>query len=71
MTKVDVNQCDDGTKQAAKVFYERYIANSDGLNVRGEPCPKWEDVGPAVQSHWCAVASLASAAAMAVVKEFV
>jgi hypothetical protein len=70
-SKVDVNECDEGAKQAARVFYERYIANSDGLNFRGEPCPAWQDVGPQVQSHWCAVAMLASAAAMAVVKEFV
>jgi hypothetical protein len=71
MNKVDVNQCDDGTKKAAKVFYERYCLNSDNKNFRGEECPKWEDLGQPVQSHWCSVAMLASAAAMAVVKEFV
>ncbi len=71
MTKVDVKTCDDGTKRAAKVFYTRYCQNADNKNFRGEECPKWEDLGEAVQSHWCSVAMLASAAAMAVVKEFV
>lgn len=71
MNKVDVKTCDDGTKRAAKVFYERYCHNADNKNFRGEECPKWEDLGEAVQSHWCAVADLASAASMAVIKEFV
>jgi hypothetical protein len=53
------------------VFYARYCRNSDNKNFRGEECPAWADVGPAVQSHWCAVAELASAAAMAVIREFV
>lgn len=70
-TKVDVTKCDEGTKKAAKVFYMRYCENADNKNYQGAECPKFEDVGPGVQSHWCAVAMLASAAAMAVVKEFV
>jgi hypothetical protein len=69
--KVDVNTCDEGTKKAAEVFYRRYCENADNKNFRGEECPAFKDVGDKVQSHWCAVAMLASNAAMAVVKEFV
>lgn len=71
MKKIDVNKCDEGTKQAAKVFYTRYCLNSDNKNFRGEECPAWDNLGPAVQSHWCAVAILASDASMAVIREFV
>lgn len=69
--KTDVATCAEEVKQAASVFYARYCRNSDNKNFRGEECPAWADVGPAVQSHWCAVAELASAAAMAVIREFV
>lgn len=70
-SKVDVNTCDEHTKKAAEFFYRRYCENADNKNYRGEECPLFKDVGNQVQSNWCAVAMLASDAAMAVVKEFV
>ncbi len=69
--KVNVNTCDEHTKKAAEFFYRRYCENADNKNYRGEECPLFKDVGDQVQSNWCAVAMLASDAAMAVVKEFV
>ena len=71
MKKIDVNECDEGTKKAAQVFYRRYCENSDNKNFQGNECPAWVALPPAVQSHWCAVAMLASAASMAVIREFV
>lgn len=39
----------------ARRLYERYIKNSGGLAWDGRPCPRWEELGLPVQSHWCAV----------------
>jgi hypothetical protein len=71
MKKIDVTTCDEGTKKAAAVFYRRYCANADNKNYRGEECPSWDALPDGIKSHWCAVAVLASDAAMAVVREFV
>lgn len=60
MTKINVKDCDEETKLAAKTLYERYCANADWLNYRGERCPMWESLTTAVQSHWCAVAEFAN-----------
>ncbi len=48
--------CSDAIRNRAKALYEAYIQNSDGLNFRGEPCPPWDLLTPAVRSHWCATA---------------
>lgn len=53
-------QCTDRVRSVARSMYEAYLANSDGLNYEGKPCPKWEELTPAVRSHWCAAALEAS-----------
>jgi hypothetical protein len=40
-------------------MYEAYCASSDGKNFRGEPCPQWMDLPPAIHRHWGAAAELA------------
>lgn len=50
------SECTEATRAEARRFYEAYIANSDGLNYQGLPCPKWEDLPAAIRGHWCAVA---------------
>jgi hypothetical protein len=47
-------------RDTAKLLYEAYIANSEGLNYQGLPCPQWDDLTPAVRSHWCASAIAAT-----------
>ncbi len=59
MAKVDELTCTRVVRARARQFYEAYIANSDGLNYRGDQCPPWDDLTPAVRSHWCAVAVVA------------
>lgn len=39
----------------ARELYAAYTANSDNLNYEGKQCPAWEQLTPAVRSHWCAV----------------
>jgi hypothetical protein len=51
---VDFTRQSDWTKEVARIAYEAYIANSNGLAWDGRPCPKWEDLNNAVRSHWCA-----------------
>lgn len=57
--KIDETTCADDIRGVARLFYERYCLNSDNLNFRGEQCPAWPDLTPAVRSHWCAVAEMA------------
>ena len=64
-TKVFVENASERVVTLARRYYERYIANSDGLNFRGEKCPPWPELTAAVQSHWCAVAEESIAAAAA------
>lgn len=40
----------------ARDFYAVYCASSDGKNYQGLPCPKWDDLTPAVRGHWYTVA---------------
>lgn len=55
MPKINVKECPVEVVQQARKLYEAYTANSDNLNFRGEPCPPWDQLTEAVQSHWCAV----------------
>ena len=57
--KIDHRECPDDVVEDARKFYEGYIANSDGLNFRGEPCPPWDELNDAVKSHWCATVYVA------------
>lgn len=52
---VDVATQPPGVVERARLCYERYCANSGWKNFRGDPCPYWPDLPPAIQSHWCAV----------------
>lgn len=52
---VDVATQPPGVVERARLCYERYCANSGWKNFRGEQCPYWPDLPPAIQSHWCAV----------------
>jgi hypothetical protein len=36
-------------------FYAAYNASCEGKNYQGLPCPKWQDLTPAVRRHWYAV----------------
>lgn len=54
MSKVNETDCSDAVRAAAKLLYEAYIANSDGLNYQGLQCPAWDALTSAVRSHWCA-----------------
>lgn len=44
----------DTTKlvKIAKIAYEAYIESSGGKNYRGDPCPTWDELPPAIQGHW-------------------
>jgi hypothetical protein len=68
MSKIEEANCDKFTRMAAEFFYKRYCENSDNKNYRGEPCPSWEELPPAIRGHWCSVAMLASAAMTGTVK---
>lgn len=61
MAKVDAAHCSTATVDLARRLYAAYTENSDNLNYRGEQCPTWDDLTPAVRSHWCAVALCADA----------
>lgn len=56
MVKVDAECCSNATLDLARQLYAAYTANSDNLNYRGDQCPTWDGLTPAVRSHWCAVA---------------
>lgn len=56
MAKIEEKNCDERTRAGARELYEVYIANSDGLNYQGLPCPTWDDLPEEVRAHWCAVA---------------
>lgn len=71
MKKTDVTTCDESTVLMARLFYERYCLNSDNKNFRGDDCPVWGALPDEIKSHWCAVAMMASAGAMAVIREYV
>jgi hypothetical protein len=47
----------DAEKRAIRM-YAAYTASSGGLNYQGKPCPKWDELPPAIQSHWCAAAGV-------------
>lgn len=47
-------------RQDPKRLYANYGASSDGKAWDGRPMPTWDQLGPAVQSHWT-VAALAAA----------
>jgi hypothetical protein len=51
---IDFDAQSEWTQNAARVAYQAYIANSNGLAWDGRPCPTWEDLNHAVRSHWCA-----------------
>lgn len=68
--KIDVSTCAKATRDAAQIFYRRYCENADNKNFLGQECPKWLELTPSVKSHWCAVAILASNAAMATIREY-
>ena len=55
MQKVDWKLCSPTVVGVAEMFYNAYIANSDGLAWDGRACPTWEGLNDAVRSHWCAV----------------
>lgn len=40
----------------ARRMYEAYTASSGGKNYRGEDCPEWDDLPPAIRTHWVAAA---------------
>lgn len=45
-----------------RVLYEAYADSAEWRSaVSGEELPQWDDVRPAVQRHWCAVAQAAYA----------
>lgn len=52
---------DVDVERLARDFYAAYMGSCDGLNYQGLPCPKWDDLTPAVRSHWCTVARRAYA----------
>lgn len=58
--KIDENTQPIEVRTEARRLYEVYIANSDGLNFQGLPCPDWEALPTAIRSHWAAVALAAS-----------
>ncbi|MEU7590625.1 hypothetical protein AB0A95_30585 [Micromonospora sp. NPDC049230] len=41
----------------ARVAYTAYGETTGGLNVRGEPMPEWDGIGPVIQSAWVATAA--------------
>jgi hypothetical protein len=36
----------------ARLAYEAYVADADGLNYQGLPCPEWDKLTPAIRQHW-------------------
>lgn len=43
--------------QLAQKLYEIYCHDTDWKNYQGLPCPTWDNLTPAVQQHWMAVAA--------------
>lgn len=58
--KIDESTQPQEVRAEGRRLYEVYIANSDGLNFQGQPCPEWDALPSAIRSHWCAVALAAS-----------
>lgn len=57
---VTEEKCTDVVRATAREAYDAYVRNAGGLNYEGKPCPKWEDLTPAVRGHWCAAVIAAS-----------
>lgn len=44
------------SRALARKLYKVYTDSSGGLNYQGKPCPMFDDLPPAIQGHWEAVA---------------
>lgn len=39
-------------QQLAKVAFDAYSRDAEGVAANGQLIPEWDRVGPSVQSHW-------------------
>lgn len=57
---VTEDNCTELVRVTAREAYDAYVTNAGGKNYEGKPCPKWEDLTPAIRGHWCAAVIAAS-----------